>query len=237
MTTRDLASTCNGIAVADAVNSRDADSEVFGFEFSDAELDLDHLLTSSAPAAHNAVLESAVAPATTARLYTTSLQVFRRHFVYAKQADDLKQVHAEGILSRACYEDWLSTRSRLAAEPERTFQRVMTCCITGTDGRLPFSPEEETAVLEQIRHKRVWPAFAGTPFTIGSKGFRTYVSSTYAHSVLPIPRDGTYFALRHGYHEKARLEQKEATAPPAGKGRALKLFKRASSPPSQKSDR
>jgi len=44
--------------------------------------------------------------------------------------------------------------------------------ITGSDGRKPFSPEEEAAVLQVVREKRVWAAFAGTSSTIGSKGFR-----------------------------------------------------------------
>jgi len=108
-----------------------------------------------------------------ARPYETSLKVFRRHLAVSKSPLGTVTVNAEGVISRACYEDWLATRSRCACEPEKTFQRILTCCVSGTDGRQPFSAEEEAGVLEQIRLKRVWPAFADTNFAIGSKGFRS----------------------------------------------------------------
>ena len=79
---------------------------------------------------------------------------------------------ADGIISRECYEDWLSTRSCVPAEPERTFQRILTCTVTGTDGRQSFTPEEEATVLKQLRVNRVWPAFVDTGLSIGAKGFR-----------------------------------------------------------------
>jgi len=53
--------------------------------------------------------------------------------------------------------------------------------LTGSDGRQPFTPEEEAAILTVLRIKRVWPAFAGSGLSIGCKGFRSC-----------------------GYHEKAR---------------------------------
>jgi len=106
------------------------------------------------------------------RPYSTSIKVFKRHLVIAVRADGTIHVSADGILSRACYEDWLSTRSRLPSEPEKTFQRILTSTVSGTDGRQPFAPEEENAVLKQLRIKRVWPAFEDTGLTIGIKGFR-----------------------------------------------------------------
>jgi len=118
--------------------------------------------------------ESAPAKQTTAsRPYETSLKVFRRHLVSVTHPDGTTHVEADGIISRACYEDWLSTRPRATTEPEKTFQRILTCCVSGTDGRQPFTPEEEIAVLEQLRVKRVWPAFVDTPLSIGIKGFRS----------------------------------------------------------------
>jgi len=105
--------------------------------------------------------------------YETSLKVFRRHLKTFKLPDGSARIDAEGVISRACYEDWLATRSRSAGEPEKTFQRILTCCVSGTDGRQPFTADEEAGVLEQIRRKRVWPAFADTAFAIGSKGFRS----------------------------------------------------------------
>jgi hypothetical protein len=113
------------------------------------------------------------------RPYATSLKVFRRH-MFTTLADGSVQISAERLISRACYEDWLSTRSHAPNEPEKTFQRILTSCVTGTDGRTPFTPAEEAAVLWQIRQKRVWPAFVNSPFTVGIKGFRSCVSCVRA---------------------------------------------------------
>ena len=108
--------------------------------------------------------------------YESSLKVFRRHIKTTVTPDGSVQVDSEGIVSRACYEDWLSTRPHSTSTPEQKFRRTLTCSVSGTDGRRPFSPLEEASVLEQLRMKRVWPAFVGSSFVIGSKGFRSYVS-------------------------------------------------------------
>ena len=115
-------------------------------------------------------LDTARAPASVAgaRAYMTSIKIFKRHVFPPKRGDDC----ADGIISRECYEDWLSTRSCVPAEPERTFQRILTCTVTGTDGRQSFTPEEEATVLPQLRVNRVWPAFVDTGLSIGAKGFR-----------------------------------------------------------------
>ena len=102
--------------------------------------------------------------------YETSLKVFRRHLALSSGAEVVGDV-----TSLACYEDWLSTRARPPKEPEKTFQRILTCTVSGTDGRTPFTPEEEEKILKQIRLKRVWPAFADSSFIVGVKGFRSCV--------------------------------------------------------------
>jgi len=125
--------------------------------------------------------------------YESSLKVFLRHITTTVMSDGSVKVDASGIVSRACYEDWLSTRSLAIKAPEKKFQRIITCSVSGTDGRRPFSPLEEASVLEQLRMKRVWPAFAGSPFAIGSKGFRSYVflltvvarARAHAHASTP----------------------------------------------------
>ena len=116
-------------------------------------------------------------PCTQLRIpYASSHKVFQRHMLGALP-DGSAHIDAERLISRACYEDWLSTRSHIPNEPEKTFQRILTSCVTGTDGRTPFTPAEEAAVLVQIRQQRVWPAFTDSPLTVGIKGFRSYVAS------------------------------------------------------------
>jgi len=67
-----------------------------------------------------------------------SIDVFRKHIVESPQPHGLaagggcsswgappsSRLDASGVLSAACYEDWLRTRSRdIGASPEKTFQR------------------------------------------------------------------------------------------------------------------
>ena len=65
-------------------------------------------------------------------------------------------VDASLIHSRACYELWLSTRSEPLRDPEHKFRRTLTATLSGTDGRVPFTPEEEVAVAQVLRVKQVW---------------------------------------------------------------------------------
>jgi len=171
-----------------------------------AELDYANLLGSpvEAPTFHDdfdavRTKDSAPAKQATRRPYETSLKVFRRHLVSVTHPDGTTHVEADGIISRACYEDWLSTRPRATAEPEKTFQRILTCCVSGTDGRQPFTPEEEIAVLEQLRVKRVWPAFVETPLSVGIKGFRSCVSI----GLIGLTLVGTGFTKKPGCRSRA----------------------------------
>jgi len=141
------------------------------------------------------------APLADADERTTSMNVFRRHLMPASRRG---AAPGSSVISRECYEDWLSTRSRAPAEPEKTFQRILKSTVTGTDGHLPFTLEEEATVLKLIRVKRVWPAFEETGLSIGIKGFRRYV-----YSPRPSARADASRRLAHcnsyGFHEKARL--------------------------------
>jgi len=132
--------------------------------------------------------------------YATSHKVFQRHMLGALP-DGSVHINAERLISRACYEDWLATRSASHApnEPEKTFQRIVTSCVTGTDGRTPFAPAEEAAVLVQIRQQRVWPAFVNSPFAIGLKGFRSYVAT--------LRRALTLFQIRLSRKDAAETER------------------------------
>lgn len=163
-------------------------------------------------------------PVAATRPYETSLKVFRRHLTTTTLPNGTVQVGAEGIISRACYEDWLSTRPRATSEPEKTFQRILTCCVSGTDGRQPFNPDEEDGVLKQLRLKRVWPAFADSDLSIGSKGFRSCAFRKTPCSATR--RGGLTTARRYGFHEKARLRMSGEIAPESGASKPLKRAKR-----------
>jgi len=65
------------------------------------------------------------------------------------------------------------TRKDIPTNPAKRFQRTLTAHLTAADGRAPFEPEEEAAILSVLRQKRKWPAFEGMDFNIGSKGFRS----------------------------------------------------------------
>ena len=64
-----------------------------------------------------------------------SIDIFRKHIVESPQPNGggctpwgarvpLSRLDASGVLSPACYEDWLRTRSRdIGVSPEKTFQR------------------------------------------------------------------------------------------------------------------
>jgi hypothetical protein len=54
------------------------------------------------------------------------------------------------------------------------FSAESHCPLTKSDGRRPFTPEEEAAILRVVRQRKVWPAFEGVDFTIGLKGFRAF---------------------------------------------------------------
>jgi len=144
---------------------------------SDLESDCDDLeISAYEPAPQPASSLSLTSTTRKVLAYEPSLKVFLRHIKTTVMPDGSVKMDSAGIVSRACYEDWLSTRSHAINAPEKTFQRIITCSVSGTDGRRPFSSLQEASVLKQLRMKRVWPAFAGSSFVIGSKGFRSYVS-------------------------------------------------------------
>ena len=135
-----------------------------------AELPGSALVSSAAPAAlgttiistpatclHRVELPSALAGPTDTHL--PSIIVFRAHLARQRLPDGSEVLDAEGVVSKACYEDWLNTRGSTGAgmeTPERVFQRTLTGCLTAADGRRPFDEEEEAAILKTIRQKRIW---------------------------------------------------------------------------------
>lgn len=98
---------------------------------------------------------------------TTSLKIFRKFFT--RRADGT--LDASGILSIECYLAWMASRKGDIPRPERQFQRTISSHLTALDGRVPFSPEEEAAVLQVMRRKAIWPCFVGNEQQVGIRGF------------------------------------------------------------------
>ena len=97
----------------------------------------------------------------------TSISIFRKHLVCYKDDKGVDRIDASGVVSEECYRMWLDNyqngRRKFREKPEKIFQRILTAYVTGSDGRKPFTLEEERAVLQVMREKRVWPAFANMP--------------------------------------------------------------------------
>jgi len=83
-------------------------------------------------------------------------------------------IDASAVNGPECYRQWLDSRSETSVDPAKSFQRCLTAHLTGSDGRQPFQPDEEEAILGVVRLKCKWPAFVGTDLTIGLKGFRAH---------------------------------------------------------------
>jgi hypothetical protein len=69
---------------------------------------------------------------------------------------------ASRIHSRECYLQWLANRFHNQTVPDtdseiRKFHRALCNHVSGSDGRTPFSPEEEKAILKVLRVKQKWP--------------------------------------------------------------------------------
>ncbi|KAH9254051.1 hypothetical protein BASA81_007926 [Batrachochytrium salamandrivorans] len=99
----------------------------------------------------------------------TSLQIFRAFI--SRRSDD--SLDASGVISRECFEAWRKSRKGQITNAERQFQRALSAHLAALDGRLPFSVEEEQAVLLQVRKREVWPCFKSNGSVVGSSGFRS----------------------------------------------------------------
>ena len=89
----------------------------------------------------------------------TSIKIFRRFLnatTHLNAADEAGGYDASVVIGRECYDDWLSNRAATPRDPERMFQRSLSSHVTSVDGRQPFSPKEEEAILKVLRKKQVW---------------------------------------------------------------------------------
>lgn len=82
----------------------------------------------------------------------TSLKVFRAHL----QRNPDGTINADGVVSKECLEAWVKTRHSLSGGPLKPFRRALTHHLTGVDGRVPFTREEEEAILKVARDRASW---------------------------------------------------------------------------------
>ena len=64
-----------------------------------------------------------------------------------------------GIFSKACFEEWLSSRQRSKiVYPEDSFKRVLYAVIRGADNRKPFPENVETKLLKILKEEgeKLW---------------------------------------------------------------------------------
>ena len=102
-------------------------------------------------------------------IMATSLQILRAFLhVLPDGTVDASQIH-----SPQCYAAWLASRGTQPCEAEaRKFQRSLSNHLGGVDGRSPFDPEEEQAIMLVLRRKQCWPCFPPS-YKIGSMGYRS----------------------------------------------------------------
>lgn len=106
------------------------------------------------------------------RSTSTSYEVFVKFIKYKKVNNGKVSCNASGILSKACFEEWLANKVCTPSNPEESFRRALVSHLTASDGRKPFPPEVERSILADIRKKVVWPCFLNTKCKIGSRGFQ-----------------------------------------------------------------
>lgn len=128
--------------------------------------------TSSSTSASVHGNKSSTSPAPDA--FQTSLEVFLR---FVKERED-NSIDASGVLSPGCFDEWVRTRKSMLKAPQESFRRTLTAHVTGLDGRKPFPPKVEQALLIELRQQRIWPCFKGVIVkgrrsNIGMQGFRT----------------------------------------------------------------
>jgi hypothetical protein len=105
----------------------------------------------------------------------TSLQIYR---VFIR-VDPETQRLVSALGSRECFDMWQEkctqqNKASSSRDAAKRYQRTVTGHLNAADGRSPFTPEEEAAVLEEVRQKRTWPCFLHLPPDqhLGSRGYR-----------------------------------------------------------------
>lgn len=97
-----------------------------------------------------------------------SLLIFESFLSY----DDVGNVDVSPLFTKKCFNYWLSSRANKPKNPPEAFRKALTSHCAGVDGRKPFAPEVERALLVQLRMKRVWECFRDTKSRVGLRGLQ-----------------------------------------------------------------
>lgn len=160
----------------------------------------------------------------------SSLTIFRQFMTRLSTGVSLtmlslrfKELCCKAVLSRDCYEFWLSNRKVLALSPERAFRKVITAHVRGSEGLEAFTPEEEKGILIELRKKEVWPCFKQTRLRIGINGFRAfgYHESVASNSSSELTSNSS----KHKLNKNVSSHKVFMTYAPAVNGRSQILSK------------
>eukprot|EP00924_Labyrinthula_sp_SR-Ha-C_P007695 snap_masked-scaffold_28-processed-gene-0.7-mRNA-1 protein AED:1.00 eAED:1.00 QI:0/0/0/0/1/1/2/0/315 len=80
---------------------------------------------------------------------STSMKIFAA-FIHRNEEGDLI---SENILSKECFDHWLSSRSSSVKFPVGAFKRTISSHLRAVDGRVPFDADVEESILKKYRQK------------------------------------------------------------------------------------
>mmetsp|Transcript_22986 Transcript_22986/g.28219 ORF Transcript_22986/g.28219 Transcript_22986/m.28219 type:complete len:437 (-) Transcript_22986:101-1411(-) len=99
----------------------------------------------------------------------SSYQVFKEFFPRKENGE----ADASRILSKECFDEWVSSRIPRPQKPEEGFRSAITGHLAGTGRRQPFPADIEETLLRIVRKKQIWECFSGTKVSIGLYGSKT----------------------------------------------------------------
>eukprot|EP00924_Labyrinthula_sp_SR-Ha-C_P007689 maker-scaffold_28-snap-gene-0.33-mRNA-1 protein AED:0.08 eAED:0.45 QI:0/0/0.5/1/1/1/2/526/299 len=122
---------------------------------------------------------------------STSMKIFAA-FIDRNEEGDLI---SENILSKECFDHWLSSRSSSVKFPVGAFKRTISSHLRAVDGRVPFDADVEESLLKEYR-KQDKHGYRIDPFSFLKKS--DYQPKSFRGCwVRPLP-------YPFGYHEKQK---------------------------------
>jgi len=111
-----------------------------------------------------------LAPFLRRRKRLTAYDVFSEFVNYSEDENGNQIADASGLLSKECYERWLSSRYPKPRAPEEGFQAALMNHYISKQGSKPFKPEVEASLRVLLQRRQVWECFEDTEKTIGING-------------------------------------------------------------------